>query len=405
MGIFNRLFGRKNAEIIDTPEKLATLLGSWYDSDSGVQITPSNAMQITTVYQCVKVLSESVGMLPLSVYLESGNSKNKDTKHPLYRLLKTAPNDYMTSQEWKELVIAHLCLRGNHYSYINRVNGKVTELLPLNPTSVKVEQASDYSLTYQVTFKNGTVGTLNASDVLHIKLMTIDGINGLSPIAMNANSLGLAKAVEQHGSSVFKNGAKPFGGFATEKNLTDEQYKKLQKNLVEHQGATNAFRPLILEGGLSWVKVDITPEEAQFLETRKYQRSEIAGMFRVPPHMIGDLERATFSNIEHQGLEFVNHSLMPYLTRIENRIDFSLLSETEQASHYSKFNVTALLRGDMKARAEFYTKMLQNGALSPNEIREKEDMNPRDGGDIYLTPMNMAINGQPVEETPNANEE
>lgn len=402
MGIFNRFFGNKSSEIV-TSKDLANLFGSWYDSDSGVQITPSNAMQITTVYQCVKVLAESIGMLPLSVFIEDGNSKNKDTKHPLHKLFKVAPNDYMTSQEWKELVVAHLCLRGNHYSYVNRVMGKVVEILPLSPDAVSPKLNDDYTVTYNVTFKNGVTKTALAEEILHIKTVSVDGLKGLSPIGQNVNALGLAKATEKHGSSLFKNGAKPFGGLKTNQNLKDDQYNRLMKRLENYQGADSGFKPLILEGGLEWVQVAITPEDAQYLETRKFQRSEICGMYRVPPHMVGDLERATFSNIENQGLEFVTHTLMPYLTRIENRVLFSLFNESEQQNRYVKFNVNALLRGDMKARAEFYTKMVQNGAMSPNEIREKEDMNPREGGDVFLTPLNMAVNGKPVEENEDAN--
>lgn len=402
MGIFNRFFGNKSSEIV-TSKDLANLFGSWYDSDSGVQITPSNAMQITTVYQCVKVLAESIGMLPLSVFIEDGNSKNKDTKHPLHKLFKVGPNDYMTSQEWKELVVAHLCLRGNHYSYVNRVMGKVVEILPLSPDAVSPKLNDDYTVTYNVTFKNGVTKTALAEEILHIKTVSVDGLKGLSPIGQNVNALGLAKATEKHGSSLFKNGAKPFGGLKTSQNLKDDQYNRLMKRLENYQGADSGFKPLILEGGLEWVQVAITPEDAQYLETRKFQRSEICGMYRVPPHMVGDLERATFSNIENQGLEFVTHTLMPYLTRIENRVLFSLFNESEQQNRYVKFNVNALLRGDMKARAEFYTKMVQNGAMSPNEIREKEDMNPREGGDVFLTPLNMAVNGKPVEENEDAN--
>lgn len=404
MGIFSRLFGTKNTPIT-TSSDLATFLGSWYDSDSGVQITPSNALQISTVYQCVKVLAESIGMLPVSIFIESSNGKEKDLKHPLHRLLKVAPNDYMTSQEWKELVIAHLCLRGNHYSYINRVNGRIVELLPLAPGAVQKKQNDDYSIEYQITFKSGEIRRVSSDEVLHIKTFSTDGLYGLSPVSQNVNALGLAKATEKHGSSLFKNGAKPFGGLKVDGTLKDEQYQRLKTSLEGYQGTDNGFKPLILEGGLEWVQVAITPEDAQYLETRKFQRSEICGIFRVPPHMVGDLERATFSNIEHQGLEFVTHTLMPYLTRIENRINFSLLTEKEQSNRYAKFNVNALLRGDMKARAEFYTKMVQNGAMSPNEIREKEDMNPREGGDVFLTPLNMAVNGKPVEESTDANKE
>jgi HK97 family phage portal protein len=404
MNLIRSLFGRKNADLIDTPEKLAGVLGNWYDSDAGVSITPANALQITTVYQCVKVIAESVGMLPLSVMVETQAGKEKAFKHPAHRLLSIAPNDYQTAQEWKEMVAAHLCLRGNHYSYINRVNGKVLELLPLNPTCVVPKLNNDYTVEYRVTFANGKTEVLTQSDVLHIKQFSIDGVNGVCPISQARHSLGLARATEQHGSSLFKNGSNPFGGFKTNEKLTDEQYKRLKDSVSDYQGSSNSFKPLILEGGLDWVQVSITPESAQFLETRKYQRSEIAGVFRVPPHMIGDLEKATFSNIESQGLEFVTHSLMPYLTRIENRVRLSLFNDKDQLTHFAKFNVNALLRGDMKARAEFYTKMLQNGAMSPNEIREKEDMNPREGGDIFLTPLNMAINGKPLGESTDDNE-
>lgn len=403
MGIFNRFFSSKNNDIV-TSKDLANYLGAWYDADSGVQITPSNSMQITTVYQCVKVLAESIGMLPLSIFIEEGSQRTKDTKHALHRLFKVGPNDYMTAQEWKELVIAHLCLRGNHYSYVNRVAGKIVEILPLAPGAVSPKLGDDYTVSYDITFKNGTTENVSAAEILHIKTVSTDGLIGLSPISQNVNALGLAKATEKHGSSLFKNGAKPFGGLKTQGNLKDEQYNRLKASLENYQGADNGFKPLILEGGLEWVQVAITPEDAQYLETRKFQRSEICGIYRVPPHMIGDLERATFSNIEHQGLEFVTHTLMPYLTRIENRILFTLFTRSEQANRYAKFNVNALLRGDMKARAEFYTKMVQNGAMSPNEIREKEDMNPREGGDVFLTPLNMAVNGKPVEESEDANE-
>jgi HK97 family phage portal protein len=403
MNLLKSIFRRKSTDLINTSKKLADLEDD-YESDSGVSISSSNALQITTVYQCVKVIAESIGMLPLNVMVETATGKEKAVNHPAHRLLSIAPNDYQTAQEWKEMVAAHLCLRGNHYSYINRVNGKAVELLPLNPAAVTAKLNDDYSVEYRVTFVNNTTSTLQQSEILHIKGFSIDGVNGVCPISQARHSLGLARATEQHGSSLFKNGANPFGGFKTNDKLTDEQYNRLKDSVSDYQGSKNSFKPLILEGGLDWVQVSITPEAAQFLETRKYQRSEIAGIFRVPPHMIGDLEKATFSNIESQGLEFVTHSLMPYLTRIENRARISLFNEKDQLTYYAKFNVNALLRGDMKARAEFYTKMVQNGAMSPNEIRQKEDMNPREGGDIYLTPLNMAINGKPAEENTDDNE-
>ncbi len=366
-------------------------------AESGVTITASNAMQIATVFACVRVLAESVGMLPLNILQKQDNRTIRITDSPVSKVFKAGPNDYMTDQEYKELIVTHLCLRGNHYAYKNEFIGASTsslELLPMNPGAVEPKLDENYEVSYEVTFPNGRKETLPQEQVFHVRLFSLDGLNGLNPIQWARNAMGLAKATERHGSKLFKNAAQPSGGFKTDKSLKEDQIKNLKEQLQEYSG-DGAYRNLILQGGLDWFQTTMTSEDAQFLETRKFQRGEICGIFRVPPHMIADLERATFSNIEHQGLSFVGSSLMPYLSRIENRINKSLIS---QSGHYAKFNANALLRGDMKARAEFYTKMIQNGALSPNEIRELEDMDAREGGDIYLTPMNMAVNGKPVTE-------
>jgi HK97 family phage portal protein len=392
-------FRRKNTEIADTPDKIQSLLSalSWA-TDSGITVTPANAMQIATVFACVRVLAESVGMLPLNLMVERGRNRDKDTGNRIQQLMVRGPNDFMTAQEWKECVITHLALRGNHYSYISRVGGQVRELLPLNPAAVEPKIADDWTVTYKVTFKNGTVAVLGQDEILHIRLFSNDGINGLSPIAWARNSVALAKAAERHGGKFFANSAQASGGYKTAAKLNDDQYNRLRDALDSMTGE-GAHRGLILEGGLEWFQTTMTAADAQFLETRKFQRGDICAIFRVPPHMVADLEKATFSNIEHQALEFVQHTLMPYLTRIEQRLAKSLLKD--DMSRYFKFNANALLRGDMKARAEFYSKQLQNGAMSPNEIRDLEDMNPRDGGDIYLTPMNMVTES---ERERNANE-
>lgn len=388
-------FRRKNTEIIDTPQKLEKVFGALFQSDSGVTITPANAMQITTVFACIRVLAESIGMLPLSLHRSVNGKTEKVTNTPLAKLLKNGPNDFMTPQEFKELITVHLGLRGNFYAYKNKVAGRLVELLPLNPGSVEPKLSDSYEVTYKVTFPDGSTSELPESDVFHVRLFTLDGLVGLSPIQWARHALGLARATERHGSKLFQNGAQPIGGFKTEKPLKDDQVKNLKDQLDTYAGE-GAYRNMILQGGLEWFQTTMTNDDAQFLDTRKFQRSEICAIFRVPPHMVADLEKATFSNIEHQGLDFVRSTLMPYLTRIEQRIDKSLTPKDDFV--YSKFKANALMRGDMKARAEFYTKMVQNGALSPNEIRELEDMDRRDGGDIYLTPMNMAINGKPQEE-------
>lgn len=390
MNIFQKLFS-KNTDVIDTSQKLAEAMGSGYGTDAGITITPSTAMQISTVFSCVKVLAESVGMLPLNVKHKTADGLQTADDYKLHQLLKFGVNDFQTAQEWKETVTAHLALRGNHYSFINRINGVAHELLPLNPACVTPKLHNDWSVTYDVTYANGTKKTLGSDEILHIRLFSLDGLNGLSPIAAAKNSLGLAKATEKHGAKLFANAAQPSGGFSTDKELTDKQYKRLKEQLEDHKGE-NVHKNLILEGGLSWFQTTMTSDDAQFLDTRKFQRTDICGIFRVPPHMIADLEKATFSNIEQQGLEFVQHTLMPYLLRIEQRINKDLIPKSERGEYFAKFNTNALLRGDMKARAEFYNKLMQTGAISPNEIRKLEDMNPREGGDIYLTPMNMTTN-------------
>ncbi|MAD75154.1 MAG: phage portal protein [Rheinheimera sp.] len=392
MGLFKRFFGTKNTDIIDSPEKLLALFSSFGMSAAGISITPANAMQIASVFSCVRILAESVGMLPLNLMKQDGRQKVKDSKNDLYWLMQNGPNDYMTAQEFKELIMVHLGLRGNHYSYINRSStGKVLELLPLAPHCVEPKLKDDWTVEYKVTFAKGDQRTLDANDILHIRLFTLDGLNGLSPISYGRHTMGLAKATETHGSKLFANAARPSGGFKTEKTLTDPQFNRLKDQFNEYSGE-NALKNLILEGGLEWFQTTMSSEDAQFLETRKYQRSEIFGLFRVPPHMAADLEKATFSNIEHQSLDFVQHSLMPYLTRIEQRCDKDLLKSDK--TRYFKFNANALLRGAMKDRAEFYGKLVNLGALSPNDVREYEDMNPREDGDIYLTPSNMLIDGK-----------
>ena len=391
MGFFDRF---RKSQKLDTPEKVAAYMQEYNESASGVKVNEQTAMQLATVYSCVRVLAEAIGKLPLNIYQQNNGRTEKITNTPLAKIMRDGPNDYMTPLEYKELIITHLALRGNHFSYKNRVAGRVVELLPMDPASVVAKLNDNYEPEYEVTFPNGTREVLDQSRIFHIRLFSDNGLNGLSPISYARNTLGLSISAETHGSTLFKNAAQPSGGFSTDAKLSPEVVKDLKDQLDGYRGS-DAHKNLILQGGLKWFQTSLSSDDAQFLETRKFQRSEICGLFNVPPHMVGDLEKATFSNIEHQSLDFVRNTLMPYLVRIEQRVNKSLIADQK---HYAKFNANAQLRGDMKARAEFYTKMLQNGALSPNEIRRLEDMDERDGGDIYLTPMNMMINGEMPEE-------
>lgn len=390
------LLGKKSTEVMDS-QALAELISGLGLSEAGIEVTAKNAMALSTVYTCVKVLSESMGILPLNLFEVTDNKRQKATGHSVQKLFKNGPNDFMTSLEWKELITTHLSLRGNHFSYISWSGKRVLELLPLNPANVKAELDDKWQVRYKVTFPNGTWDYIEAKNILHIRLLTLDGLNGISPIQQGKHAIGLAKATERHGSKVFANGAHPSGGFSAEGQLTDGQFERMKGQLSEYKGE-NVHRNLILEGGMKWFQTSMTSEDAQYLETRKFQRSEIFGLYRVPPHMGGDLERATFSNIESQGLSFYQSALMPYVVRMEERFAKDLILDKSK-NYQVKFNANALMRGDSASRGDYYTKMIQNGAMSPNEIRLLEDMDPRDGGDIYLTPLNMAINGKPVEKS------
>lgn len=389
MKLLSRLFGRKNAEVLDTPEKIAAAVGYGYDTYSGKGVSSQRAMQMTTVFGCVRVLSESVGMLPCKLYEQAGNQRNPAVDHRVFRLLSTAPNDYMTAIEFWELLVACLCLRGNFYAYKVKAFGEVVELLPIDPSAVKPKLV-DNKATYEVTWSDKTKETLTQDDIWHVRILTLDGLTGLNPVAYAREAIGLGLATEEHGSRLFSNGAITSGVLATDEKLTDDAFSRLQTQFKEnHEGLTNAHKPMILEMGLNWKPVGLNSEDSQFLETRKFQRDEICAIYRVPPHLVANLDKASLNNIEHLGLSFVNYSLIPYITRIESRINVGLLKESDQGRYYAKFNVAALLRGDLKSRYESYGIGISWGILSPNDCRDLEDLNPRVGGDIYLTPLNM----------------
>ncbi len=384
-------FGTKSDPVpIDTAAALAAALGGGYQTVTGQSVSTVRAMQMTTVFGCVRVLAESVGMLPCRLFKQTGRTLQAATSHRLSYLLSVAPNGYMTSQELWELLIACLCLRGNFYAYKVVALGQVVELLPLDPGCVTPKLNDDWTVSYRVAFRNGEVRTLSQDELWHVRLFTLDGLNGLNPIAYARQAIALGLSTEEHGSRLFTNGAVASGVLQTEQTLTDEAFARLKAQFQgEHMGVANAYRPMILEMGLDWKPISLNAEDSQFLETRKMQRDEICAIFRVPPHLVANLDKATFNNVENLGLSFVNYALVPYLTRIENRIRVGLLNDKDRASHYAKFNAGALLRGDLKGRYESYGLGINWGILSPNDCRELEDLNPRDGGDIYLTPLNM----------------
>lgn len=360
-------------------------------SASGVIVNPQNAMQSAAVYACVKVLAESVGMLPLEIYTKGANgSRTLADKHPLYELLHEQPNEYQTAVEFLEMMVLHLNLRGNAYAYINRTrSGRVVELIPLHPDYVTVLMDNTNTVVYRVGTENGAQKIIDRSELLHIKGLTLNGWLGISPIAYARESIGLALATEKFGGQLFRNGAKMGGVLEHPGKLSDEAYKRVKESFDQATSGESAHKTALLEEGMKWTKVSMEANDAQFLETRKYQRGEIASVFRVPPHLIMDLERATFSNIEQMSIEFVQYSLMPWLTRIEKAIRRDVFSADDKKNATVKFDVSALLRGDSAGRSAYYTAGISSGWLTRNEARAMELLNPIDGLNTPLMPLNM----------------
>lgn len=377
---------------ISTPYEWAEYLrsGAGMKSQSGQVVNPETAMRVSAVYACIRVLAETVAQLPLIVYrrLPDGQGKERATDHPLWKLLHDAPNRWQTSFEFREMFMGHLCLRGNAYALKSRARGRLRELIPLHPDRVQVKQEDDLRLTFEVSLKDGTVKKYEQKDIFRLNGLSFNGFTGINPIRYAREAIGLSLATEQHGSLLFKNGAQPIGVLTHPQTLTPEAGKKLKESWQEAHSGDNQFKTALLEEGLAWKPLGMTSEDSQFLETRKFQRNAIASIFRVPPHKIGDLERATFSNIEQQSIEFVTDSLMPYLRRWEQSITRDLVLPVERGEIFVEFLVDGLLRGDSKARGKFYVEMVTNGLLSPNEIREMENRNPYEGGDEFIRQLN-----------------
>lgn len=358
---------------------------------SGVIVTAETAMRCLAVFACVKVLAETMAQLPLSVHRRRANGgADEDTAHSLYPILHDAPNQWQTSFEWREMAMGHTALRGNAYSYISRDHmGRVLELLPLHPDRVTVRQLPDWSVEYTIARPGGSALPAKPGEILHLAGLSSNGVTGVSPIAQAREAVGLSLAAEMHGAQLFGNGARPGGVLTHPKALSDPARENLKKTWQVQHGGENRLGTAILEEGMEWKQLGMTSEDAQFLETRKYQRAEIASLFRVPPHMIGDLERATFSNIEHQSIAFVVHTMMPWVKRWEQRLNRQLLSSADRKTHFVRFNVDGLLRGDTQTRYAAYGVAITNGWMSRNEVRALEGLNAADGLDAYLTPLNM----------------
>lgn len=363
---------------------------------SGKPVNERTAMQTTAVYACVRILAEAIASLPLHVYeYQDDGGKKLVHDHPLYYLLHDEPNPEMTSFVFRETLMSHLLIWGNAYAQIIRDGaGRVLGLYPLLPDKMDV-QRDDKGNIYYVYSRNSDENPmfkeygnikLKAEDVLHIPGLGFDGLIGYSPIAMAKNAVGMTLACEEYGASFFANGANPGGVLEHPGVLKDPSKVRESWNSV-YRGVSNAHKIAVLEEGMKYQQIGIPPEEAQFLETRKFQINEIARLYRIPPHMVGDLDKSSFSNIEQQSLEFVKYTLDPWVIRWEQSLQRSLLLPGEKGKYFIKLNVDGLLRGDYQSRMNGYAVGRQNGWFSANDIREMENMNPipdEEGGNLYL---------------------
>ena len=417
MSVFGKLFKAR-----DKPQD--ALNGSGYSfmfgrSAAGQAVNERSAMQMSAVYACVRILAESIASLPLHFYqYNDAGGKEKAVNHPLYWLLHDEPNPEMSSFSFRETLMTHLLLWGNAYAQIIRNGrGEVIALYPLMPDRMTVDRDARGRIYYEYARSESDANTLgkkssvilSPEDVFHIPGLGFDGLVGYSPIAMAKQAIGMGLACDEYGAAFYQNGAQP-GGVLEHPNVVKDPKRVRESWNAIYQGSKNAHRIAVLEEGMTYKPITISPEQAQFLETRKFQIDEIARIFRVPPHMIGDLEKSSFSNIEQQSLEFVKYTLAPWISRWEQAIQRSLLLMSERTRYFARFNVEGLLRGDYQSRMNGYAVARQNGWMSANDIRELEslDMIPDEqGGNLYLINGNMTkledaglFAGQPKKEAP-----
>lgn len=393
---------KRNFKQRDAPKKIENAVrdsGQLFvfgKAESGENVNERTALQIATVYACVRLLAESVASLPLKLYryTSDGLGKERAKDHPLYKILARSPNPEMTSFTFREVMMTHLLLWGNAYAQIVR-DGKnnVLGLYPLLPENVEMDRDNRGNLYYIYHSNSNEVPGLEnkdiyfrRSEILHILGLSFNGLVGFSPIAMEKNSLGTTLAVEKYGSSFFKNGAQPSG--VLEHPTVLKNPEKIRESWERaYGGVEKAHRVAILEENMHYKAISLPPEDSQFLSTREFSVDEICRIFRVPPHMVQHLNHATFSNIEHQSIDFVMHTLTPWLSRFEQALIKDVLLEDEQDEYFPEFNVDGLLRGDYQSRMNGYAKAFANGFMSPNEIRRLENLDPipdEEGGNVYV---------------------
>jgi HK97 family phage portal protein len=362
-------------------------------TQAGVAVTVDTALNYSTFWGCVRVVSESFAQLPWKVYQKTSRGKKEvsGASNTVAWLLHVQPNPETTAFRFKRLLVMHALTRGNAYAEIERdTSGRPLWLWPLHPDRVTPIRDADGELAYEVRNAAGSLVIIPAADMLHFRGLGDDDMVGISVVAKAKESIGLGLAMERFGARFFKNGTHMGGVVKHPKQLSEAARKNLEESLKKRASGENQNSTLVLEEGMGYEKIGIPPEDAQFLESRQFQVAEICRWFRVPPHKVQDLSRATWNNIEHQSIEFVTDTIVPWTCNFEEEANIKLFGRTNRGVFYTKFALNALLRGDATTRAAFYASGRQWGWLSVNDIREWEELNGiGKSGDQYLVPTNM----------------
>jgi HK97 family phage portal protein len=376
---------------VSDPEHVG-YLRSGFMTNAGVGVGIEGAMRVAAAYRCLHIIAGACGNLPIDLLQRvSENERRPAVSHPFRKVITERPNSWQTTSEFRKMLTAHAVMKGDGFGLKITSRGRILEVWPMHPDRVDVTQNADRSLNYDYTNDGGRTVRLAQSEVLHLRGLTLNGVRGVGVLKYARESLGFSLQAEQAGARLFRQGVIGNRVFTTERELSETAFSRLKQQVEENNaGAENAHKSLILEDGL---KVDaslLSAEDIQFLETRKFERSDVAMFFGVPPHMIGDTEKSTSwgSGIESQGIGFVQFTMEDWFTMWEQSLKRDCLDPVADADLYFRLQRQALMRGDTKARWEAHTRALQWGVVSPNEVRATEDMNPREGGDVFYDPPN-----------------
>lgn len=385
MGMFGRWLAEPVRDLSINEYLSRAAVPTW----AGVNVNAKTALSVSAVFACVRVIAEDIGKLPFIVYQNSpNNERERATTSPFWRLLHDKPNPYMSSQQFREYLTASALLRGNGFALKNTVGGQVRELLPLHPDSVTVKQADNWELVYHVTNASGGQDTLTRKEIFHLPGLTLDGPIGISVLEYARQTVGNALGAGRHAGTFFGKGAKPSAVLKHKGQLSKDAQKRLKDSVMEAAGDNNSNSLIVLEDGLEYAPISITNKDSQFLESRGFEVTEIARWFRVPPHKVGDLSRATFSNIEQMALEYTSDTLMPWAERWRAAVNQQVIVTN---SIFAEMLFDALLKSTTLERYQAYQSAAGGPApfMTRNEIRRRENLAPLPGLDSILVPLNM----------------